>query len=126
MARILIVDDTELMRKTLTTIFKKENHEIVGHATNGVEAIELFKQTNPDLVTLDITMPIMDGIVALKEIIQIDAQAKIIVCSAMGQQKIIAEAIESGAKDFIVKPFLETNVIETIDNVLNPYEEKLT
>lgn len=123
MARILIVDDTELMRKTLTTILERENHEVVGHAKNGLEAIELFKQTNPDLVTMDITMPIMNGIEAIKKIVRIDHQAKIVVCSAMGQQKIIVQAIEEGAKDFIVKPFYEANVVETINNVLNSYEE---
>lgn len=123
MARILIVDDTELMRKRLTAILEKEDHEIVGQATNGVEAIELFKATDPDLVTMDITMPIMDGIEAIKEIILLDLHAKIVVCSAMGQQRIIVQAIEEGAKDFIVKPFLEGNVKETIDNVLHPYEK---
>jgi two-component system chemotaxis response regulator CheY len=119
MARILIVDDTELMRKTLATILEREDHEVVGNAKNGVEAVELFKETNPDLITMDITMPIMNGLEAIKEIIRLDHQAKIVVCSAMGQQKIIVQAIEEGAKDFIVKPFLEVNVIETVNNVLN-------
>lgn len=118
MARILIVDDTELMRKRLAMILEQDDHEIVGKAKDGLEAIEIFKETKPDLITMDITMPIMDGIEALKEIIKIDSQAKVVVCSAMGQQKIIVQAIEEGAKDFIVKPFLEENVRETIRNVL--------
>src|SRR5690625_6373022 len=89
MGRILIVDDSELMRKKLAFIFEQENHEIVGQAENGLEAIKLFKDKKPDLITMDLTMPVMDGIEAIKEIIQIDPLATIVVCSAMGQQKII-------------------------------------
>jgi two-component system, chemotaxis family, chemotaxis protein CheY len=118
MARILIVDDAKFMRMTLSNILIKANHEIVGEAENGVEAIELFVKEKPDLVTLDITMPEKNGIEALKEIKQEYPQAKIIMCSAMGQQKMVVEAIEAGAKDFIVKPFDENRVIEAINRVL--------
>jgi two-component system, chemotaxis family, chemotaxis protein CheY len=118
MARILIVDDAKFMRMTLSNILLKANHEIVGEAENGVEAIELFVKEKPDLVTLDITMPEKNGIEALKEIKQEYPQAKIIMCSAMGQQKMVVEAIEAGAKDFIVKPFDENRVIEAINRVL--------
>jgi|SRR5690625_926148 len=122
MSKILIVDDSELMRKRLALILEQENHEIVGQAKDGLEAIKLFQEKTPDLITMDITMPVMDGIEAIKEIMEIDPHAKIVVCSAMGQQKIIVQAIKEGAKDFIVKPFHEGHVIETIHNVLYPYE----
>jgi len=118
MARILIVDDAKFMRMTLSNILIKANHEVVGEAENGIMAIELFHKEKPDLVTLDITMPEKNGIDALKEIKQQYPDAKIIMCSAMGQQKMVVEAIEAGAKDFIVKPFDESRVIEAIDRVL--------
>jgi two-component system chemotaxis response regulator CheY len=118
MARILIVDDAKFMRMTLSNILIKANHEVVGEAENGVQAIELFVKEKPDLVTLDITMPEKNGIEALKEIKQEYPQAKIIMCSALGQQKMVVEAIEAGAKDFIVKPFDENRVIEAINRVL--------
>lgn len=118
MARILIVDDAKFMRMTLSNILKKAKHVIVGEAENGIQAVELFKKEKPDLVTLDITMPEKNGIEALKEIKQQYSDAKIIMCSAMGQQKMVVEAIEAGAKDFIVKPFDENRVLEAIDRVL--------
>ena len=123
MGRILIVDDSELMRKKLAFIFEQENHEIVGQAENGLEAIKLFKDKKPDLITMDLTMPVMDGIEAIREIIQIDPLATIVVCSAMGQQKIIVKAIKEGAKDFIIKPFHEELVIETIHNIFQSYKQ---
>lgn len=119
MARILVVDDAKFMRVKLSTILERENYEIVGKAENGLEAVELYKNTLPDLVTMDITMPVMNGIEAIKEIMAYDKHAKIIVCSAMGQQRVVVEAIELGAKDFIVKPFNENNVLETVTQVLN-------
>ncbi|WP_226665531.1 response regulator [Metabacillus litoralis] len=118
MARILIVDDAKFMRMTLSNILIKANHEVVGEAENGLQAIELFVKEKPDLVTMDITMPEQNGIEALKEIKKQYPDAKIIMCSAMGQQKMVVEAIESGAKDFIVKPFDENRVIEAISRVL--------
>ncbi|SHF53903.1 response regulator [Ornithinibacillus halophilus] len=118
MAKVLIVDDAKFMRVTLANILSKENHEIVGEAENGQQAVELYKDTKPDLVTMDITMPIMNGIDAIKEIVTYDRNAQIIVCSAMGQQKIVVNAIEIGAKDFIVKPFDESRVLETVNRIL--------
>ncbi|MFC4557227.1 response regulator [Virgibacillus kekensis] len=118
MARILIVDDANFMRVTLGSIVKKAKHEVVGEAQNGAEAVKLYKELNPELVTMDITMPVMNGIDAIKEIIAIDPAATIVVCSAMGQQKVVVECIELGAKDFIVKPFDENRVLDTIDRIL--------
>lgn len=118
MAKILIVDDAKFMRTTLAAILTKDDHKIVGKAQNGKEAVELYKQQIPDLVTMDISMPVMNGIDAIKEIIKINPHAKIVVCSAMGQQKVVVKAIEGGAKDFIVKPFEHYHVLDTINNVL--------
>ncbi|GAQ17354.1 chemotaxis protein CheY [Oceanobacillus picturae] len=118
MARVMVVDDANFMRVTLSTILKKENHDIVGEAADGAEAVKLYKELNPDLVTMDITMPVMNGIDAIKEIKSYDPHATIIVCSAMGQQKVVVEAIESGAKDFIVKPFDDSQVLETVNRLV--------
>lgn len=122
MARILVVDDANFMRVTLGAILKKQKHDVVAEAKNGEEAISLYQEMKPDLVTMDITMPIMNGINAIMEIINVDPQAKIVVCSAMGQQKVVVEAIEKGAKDFIVKPFDENRVLETVNHVLHDFE----
>ncbi|OZU90224.1 two-component system response regulator [Virgibacillus indicus] len=118
MAKVLVVDDAKFMRITLASILEKENHEIIGEAENGKDAIELYKKLRPELVTMDITMPVMDGIDAIRGIMAFDSNATVIVCSAMGQQKVVVEAIESGAKDFIVKPFEENHIFETIARVL--------
>ncbi|HHY73370.1 MAG TPA: response regulator [Bacillus bacterium] len=118
MARILIVDDAKFMRMTLTNILQKGNHDVVGEAENGRNGIEKYKEFQPDIVTMDITMPEMTGIEAVKQIKAFDPNAKIIMCSAMGQQKLVVEAIESGAKDFIVKPFDESRVLEAVARVL--------
>ncbi|SES77817.1 two-component system, chemotaxis family, response regulator CheY [Oceanobacillus limi] len=123
MAKILIVDDAKFMRVTLANILEKDNHEIVGEAENGVDAVDMYKQVQPDLVTMDITMPVMNGIDAIKEIIQFNPNAQILVCSAMGQQKVVVEAIENGAKDFIIKPFEEGKVRETIKTILHNANE---
>ncbi|WP_066288685.1 response regulator [Bacillus sp. FJAT-29937] len=119
MARILIVDDAKFMRITLSTILKKANHEIVGEGENGKEAVQLYEDLLPDLVTMDITMPEMSGLDAVKEIKKQYPSAKVIMCSAMGQQKMVVEAIELGAKDFIVKPFDEGRVLEAVSRVLS-------
>ncbi|MBT2636914.1 MULTISPECIES: response regulator [unclassified Bacillus (in: firmicutes)] len=118
MARILIVDDAKFMRITLTNILKKANHEIVGEAENGREAVMLYRELKPDLVTMDITMPEMSGLDAVKEIKREFKDAKIIMCSAMGQQKMVVDAIEAGAKDFIVKPFDDSQVVDSVLRVL--------
>ena len=122
MARILIVDDAKFMRMTLTNIIKKTDHKVVGEGENGLEAIRLYRETKPDLVTMDITMPEMSGLEALKEIKKEFPEAKIIMCSAMGQQKMMLEAIEAGAKDFIVKPFDENRVLDAIARVFSKQE----
>lgn len=121
MVRVLVVDDALFMRKMLSDILKKEGFDVVGEADNGKDAIEKFKELKPDLVTMDIVMPKMeeiDGIGAVREIIKIDPQAKIIMVSAMGQHALVVEAIQAGAKDFIVKPFQPSRVVEAIRRVL--------
>jgi two-component system chemotaxis response regulator CheY len=116
--RILIVDDAAFMRMMIKEILTKHGYEVVGEAVNGVQAVEKYQELKPDLVTLDITMPEMDGIEALKRIRQIDPQAKVIMCSAMGQQAMVIDAIQAGAKDFIVKPFQAERVIEAVRKTL--------
>lgn len=116
--RILVVDDAAFMRMMIKDILSKNGYEVVGEASDGAQAIERFKESNPDLVTMDITMPEMDGITALKEIKKIDPGAKVIMCSAMGQQAMVIDAIQAGAKDFIVKPFQADRVIEAIKKTL--------
>jgi two-component system chemotaxis response regulator CheY len=116
--RILVVDDAAFMRMMIKDILTKNGYEVVGEASDGAQAIEKFKETNPDLITMDITMPEMDGITALKEIKKLDPSAKVIMCSAMGQQAMVIDAIQAGAKDFIVKPFQADRVIEAIKKTL--------
>jgi two-component system chemotaxis response regulator CheY len=116
--RILIVDDAAFMRMLIRDILTKNGYEVVGEAQDGAQAIEKYKELNPDLITMDITMPEMDGITALKEIRRLDTNAKVIMCSAMGQQAMVIDAIQAGAKDFIVKPFHADRVIEAIKKTL--------
>ncbi|WP_249869775.1 response regulator [Oceanobacillus saliphilus] len=117
--RILIVDDAAFMRMMIKDILTKNGYEVVGEAQDGAQAIEKYKELEPDLVTMDITMPEMDGITALKEIKKFNADAKVIMCSAMGQQAMVIDAIQAGAKDFIVKPFQGDRVIEAIQKALS-------
>ena len=117
MARILIVDDAAFMRMMLKDILTKGSHVICGEAANGQEAVEKYSELKPDLVTMDITMPVMDGIQALGRIRQSDPNASVIMCSAMGQQAMVIQAIQEGAKDFIVKPFDAGRVLEAIGKV---------
>ncbi len=111
---ILIVDDASFMRMMIKDILTKNGFEVVGEAENGVKAVEKYKELDPELVIMDITMPEMDGIQAVKEIKNINQNAKIVMCSAMGQQSMVIEAIQAGAKDFIVKPFQADRVVEAV------------
>jgi len=116
--RVLIVDDAAFMRMMIKNIISKNGYEVVGEAENGQAAVELYKQHKPDLVTMDITMPEMNGIEGVKAIRSIDPGANIIMCSAMGQQAMVMEAIQAGAKDFIVKPFQQDRILQAIERVL--------
>jgi two-component system, chemotaxis family, chemotaxis protein CheY len=118
MARVLIVDDAAFMRMMLKDILTKNGIEVVGEAVNGQDGVEKYRELQPDLVTMDITMPEMDGISAVKGIRAEFPQAKVIMCSAMGQQPMVIEAIQAGAKDFVVKPFQPERVMESINKVL--------
>ena len=113
--RVLIVDDAAFMRMMIKDILSKNGFEVVGEAVNGQEAVSKYSELKPDLVTMDITMPEKDGIEALKEIKSNDPDAKVIMCSAMGQQSMVIDAIQNGAKDFIVKPFQPDRVMEAIN-----------
>ncbi|WP_425060868.1 Chemotaxis protein CheY [Sporomusa carbonis] len=112
--KVLIVDDAAFMRMMIKDILSKNGYEIIGEAENGLKAVEKYQELKPDLTTMDITMPEMDGITAVKQIKKIDPGAKIIMCSAMGQQAMVIEAIQSGARDFIVKPFQPDRVLEAV------------
>ncbi|OPJ60867.1 response regulator [Clostridium oryzae] len=118
MAKVLIVDDAAFMRMMIKDILEKNGFEVVGEANNGIKAVEIFKKEKPDVVTMDITMPDMDGIEAVKQIKAFDPAAKVIMCSAMGQQSMVMDAIRAGARDFIVKPFQADRVLEAINKVL--------
>jgi len=115
--RVLVVDDAAFMRMMIKNILIEGGYEIVGEAENGKEAIDAFKELRPDLVTMDITMPEMDGIDAVKGILEIDKNAKIIMCSAMGQQAMVIDAIQAGARDFVVKPFKPDRVLAAINKL---------
>lgn len=115
---VLVVDDAEFMRTIMKGMFSENGIEVTGVAANGIEAIEKYQELNPKIVTMDITMPEMDGIEATREIIKLDPNAIIIVCSAMGQETMVIEAIKAGAKAFVVKPFNEEKLINEINNYL--------
>ena len=115
---ILVVDDAAFMRMMVKDILTKGGYNVVGEAENGVVAVQKYSELKPDLVTLDITMPEMDGIQALKKIKDVDGGANVIMCSAMGQQAMVIEAIQNGAKDFIVKPFQADRVLEAVKKVI--------
>lgn len=115
--RVLITDDTAFMRMTLRNVLEKNGYEIVGEAEDGYQAVEQYMLSKPDLVTMDITMPNMDGITAIKKIMEKDPEARIVVVSAMGQKALVIEALNSGAKDFIVKPFQPDRIVEALQKV---------
>jgi two-component system, chemotaxis family, chemotaxis protein CheY len=118
MARVLVVDDAAFMRKMVSDALVKGGHEVVGEAGNGVEAIAQFQELRPDLMTLDITMPEKDGLSALADIMAADPSAKVVMCSALGQESKVLEAIKLGAKDFVVKPFQPDRVIDAVGKAL--------
>ncbi len=116
---IMIVDDLAFIKLLLKDLIEKAGFRVIGEASDGEEAIDMYQEKRPDLVLLDITMPKMDGITALKKILALDPDAKIIMCSALGQQRLIVQAIQLGAKDFIVKPFRPERVITSIKKALD-------
>jgi two-component system chemotaxis response regulator CheY len=116
--RILVVDDAAFMRMMIRNILTKSGYDVVGEAENGAAAVALYQELRPDVVTMDITMPEMDGIEGVRRIRQIDPNANIIMVSAMGQQAMVMEAIQAGAKDFIVKPFQQERILQAIERVL--------
>ena len=118
MARVLVVDDAAFMRKMVSDALTKAGHEVIAEATNGQEAVDQFQALKPDLATLDITMPEKDGLAALAEIMPLDPTARVIMCSALGQESKVLEAVKSGAKDFVVKPFQPSRVLEAVQRVL--------
>ena len=118
MARVLVVDDAAFMRKMVTDALTGGGHEIVGEAANGAEAVQRFQELRPDVMTLDITMPEKDGLAALREIIAVDPGAKVVMCSALGQESKVLESIKLGAKDFVVKPFQADRVLSAIEKAL--------
>src|SRR3954452_18017587 len=118
MARVLVVDVAAFMRTVVSDALKRGGHEVTGEASNGVEAVARYQELQPELMTLDITMPEMDGLAALKEIIAIDPRARIIMCSALGQESKVLEAIKAGAKDFVVKPFKADRVLDAVGKAL--------
>ncbi|MGI6413536.1 MAG: response regulator [Syntrophomonadaceae bacterium] len=115
---VLIVDDAAFMRMMIKNILNKNGYSVVGEAENGVVAVEMYRRLRPDFVTMDITMPEKDGIMALKEIMSIDPKAKVIMCSAMGQQILVMEAIQAGARDFIAKPFQPERVLQALQKAV--------
>ena len=117
-ARVLIVDDALFMRTMLRNIFVESGFDVVGEAGNGIEAVERYRALSPDLTTMDIVMPEKSGIEALKQIVALDPRARVVMCSALGQESLIIEALEAGARDFIVKPFKPAKVVEIAQKVL--------
>ena len=118
MPSVLIADDAAFMRMMLKNVLTEAGYEVVGEAENGAVAVAKYRELNPDLTTMDITMPEMDGLAALKEIRAGDPSARVVMCSAMGQQSMVIESIQAGAKDFIVKPFQPDRVLEAVQKAL--------
>jgi two-component system chemotaxis response regulator CheY len=117
--KVLVVDDAIFMRKMISEILEENGMEVVGESDTGSGAVERYKELRPDLVTMDIIMPEMNGIDAVRQIMEADSTAKIVMCSALGQQALVQEAIAAGAKDFLIKPFNPSRVVEVLNKVLN-------
>ena len=115
---VLVCDDAIFMRTMITDILTQAGYDIIGEAETGAQAVEKYRQLKPDLVTMDIVMPDMGGIEAVREICKDSPEAKILMCSAMGQQALVVEAIQAGAKDFVVKPFQPSRVLEAVQRLL--------
>lgn len=124
MLRVLVVDDALFMRVTIGNMLKELQFEVVGEAENGKIAVEKYRELQPDIVTMDITMPVMSGIEAVKSITTEYPEAKIVMISALGQQRLLKEALESGAKDFITKPFHPVQLEQVMNNVTMDFDEK--
>lgn len=122
MARILVADDASFMRQMIREIVEEEGHEVVAEASDGIEAIEQFKKHHPDVVTMDIVMPRRSGIDAVKGIIEVDPTARVVMCSALGQETLVQEALQAGARDFIVKPFKPDAVTANLRKVIEKEE----
>ena len=119
MARVLVVDDAAFMRKMVSDVLARGGHEVAGEAGDGAEAVARFKELAPEVVTLDITMPGKDGLDALREIIELDPSARVVMCSALGQESKVLESIKLGARDFVVKPFQPGRVLEAVVKALS-------
>jgi len=117
MAKVLIVDDAEFLRVRLTKMLNTDGHEVF-QAENGLKAVATYKEIHPDVVLMDVTMPEMDGLTALKEIVGIDPKAKVIMLTALGQESVVLEAVKSGARDFVVKPFEHERIMKAITRLL--------
>ncbi|WP_368292897.1 response regulator [Dehalobacter sp. TBBPA1] len=117
MIKVLIVDDAAFMRLAIRNMLQNNGFEVVGEAANGLEGLESYKQLQPDVVTMDITMPEMSGLEALPEIMKFDPKAKVVMVSAMGQESMVRQAVALGAKSFIIKPFKEDVVVKTLNQV---------
>lgn len=118
MARVLVVDDAAVMRMVVGDVLSGGGHEVIGEASTGHEAIARYRELQPEVVTLDVTMPEMDGLTALKEIVAMDPAARVIMCSALGQESKVLEAIEAGAKDFVVKPFKADRMLDAVGRAM--------
>jgi two-component system, chemotaxis family, chemotaxis protein CheY len=118
MARVLVVDDAAFMRKMVSDALTKGGHEVVGEGANGAEAVARYQELQPELTTLDITMPEKDGLEALKDIVALDPNARVIMCSALGQESKVLEAVKAGAKDFVVKPFQPDRILDAAAKAL--------
>jgi two-component system chemotaxis response regulator CheY len=122
MARVLVADDASFMRQMIREIVEAEGFEVCGEASDGIEAVEKFKELHPDVVSMDIVMPRRSGIDAVRGIVELDPSARIVMCSALGQESLVTEAMQAGAVDFIVKPFKPASVLEVLKRVLEKGE----